>query len=176
MGSFQNTLIVILLFIVTLSCSSYEVIESKNKLISGTYYNRFSEKIELKTDTTFIYTFSFDTASSWTLGKWHIENDTVYLETTLVMDTLQIRDSNNSILRDSLVLSIDQSVDRIESNDLLLSLLASGGQNKVKPPVKLYVQEEKLYHILEDGSIDTRKLKPLWSQKKYRNHFSKMKN
>lgn len=176
MRSFKNTLIATSIFILTLSCSSYEVIESKNKLITGTYYNRFSERIELKTDTTFIYNFSFDTASSWTLGKWHIKNDTVYLEATLVMDTLQIRDSNNRILRDSLVLSIDQSVDRIESNDLFLSLLASGGQNKVKPPVKLYVQEEKLYHILEDGSIDTRKLKPLWDHKKYRTSFSKIKN
>ncbi len=89
------------------------------------------------------------------------------------MDTLQIRNSENKVIRDSLVLSMDKNIDRIESNELILSLLSSGGQNKVKPPEKLYFKDEKLYLINKNGSLDTRKLKDFWTDKKYKTYFIK---
>ena len=105
---------------------------------AGIYNNRFSESIELNSDSTFIHKWGFDLASSWTIGKWNVKNDTIYLKVELVKDTLQIRDSENNVVRDSLVISSDQKIDRIEQNEFIISSLSSGGQNRYKPPTKIY--------------------------------------
>jgi hypothetical protein len=89
------------------------------------------------------------------------------------MDTLQIRNSESKIIRDSLVLSADQKVDRIESNEFLISSLSSGGQNRVKPPKKLYWKRNKLYRINKNGALDLRELKAFWTDKKYKTYFKK---
>tara|TARA_R110002033_G_scaffold170670_3_gene213770 strand:+ start:8068 stop:8523 length:456 start_codon:yes stop_codon:yes gene_type:complete len=141
--------------------------------IVGNYYSRINGKIEFKADSTFIHKYSFDLSSSWTKGKWNVENDTIYLTTELVMDTLQIRNSENKILRDSLVVSIDQKIDRVEQNEYIISTLSSGGQNRVKPPKKVFRKRKKLYLINENGTLDLRKLKGFWTDKKYHTYFKK---
>jgi hypothetical protein len=144
----------------------------QNKYV-GIYNNRFSESIELKSDSTFMHKWQFDLASSWTTGKWNVKNDTIYLKTELVMDTLQIRDSENNVIRDSLVISSDQKNDRIERNELIISSLSSGGQNRYELPTKMYWKRNKLYRINENGTLDQRKVKAFWTDKRYKTYFRK---
>ncbi|MGS2727910.1 hypothetical protein ACU8DI_14970 [Psychroserpens sp. BH13MA-6] len=139
----------------------------------GIYKDRFSETIELKSDSTFIHNYTFDLSSSWTTGKWKVSNDTIYLKSELVSDSLQIRDSEGKSIKDSLVLSADLKINRIELNDFIMSALWSGGQNKVKPPKKLYWKRKKLYRINNDKTLDLRKVKAFWSDKKYETYFRK---
>ena len=139
----------------------------------GIYKDRFSESIELKSDSTFIHKWQFDLASSWTMGKWNVINDTIYLKTELVMDTLQIRNLENKVVRDSLVLSSDQKSERIEQNEFIGSLISGGGQNRYEPPTKMYWKRNKLYRISENGTLDQRKVKAFWADKNYKTYFRK---
>ena len=139
----------------------------------GIYNDRFSESIELKSDSTFVHNYRFDLSSSWTTGKWKVSNDTVYFKSELVSDSLQVRDSNGNKIKDSLVLSADLKINRIELNEFIMSSLSSGGQNRVKPPNKLYCKRNKLYRINENGTLDLRKVKAFWTDKKYKTYFRK---
>jgi len=143
------------------------------KSIFGNYYSRINGTIELKSDSTFIHKYRFDLSSSWTQGNWKIKNDTIYLMTKLVMDTLQIRNTENKVIRDSLVLSSDQKIERIEQNEYLISTLSNGGQNRIKPPNKLFRKKKKLYLINENGTLDLRKLNGMRTDKKYYTYFKK---
>ncbi len=175
MKSTEKKLIVLFAFILALSCSSSKsFIKSEQNEIAGIYRDRFSNRIELKVDSTFIHNYRFDLSSSWTTGKWRFKNDTIYLNTKLIMDTLQIRNSANKIIKNSLVLSSDQKANRIESNEHILSQISSGGQNRDKPPKKLFWKKEKLYRLKSNGNLDLRKLKQFWTGKKYKTYFRKV--
>ena len=88
------------------------------------------------------------------------------------MDTLQVRDSENKIVRDSLVISSDRESNRIEKIEHLSYLLSSGGQNRLKPPNKIYWKRNKLYRITDNGKIEkTRKVEG--NKKKYKTYFRK---
>ena len=139
----------------------------------GLYKDRFSESIELKTDYTFLHKWQFDLSKSWTIGKWNVKNDTIYLTAKSVLDTLQIRNSENEVIRDSLVLSSDQQAERIEQNELIASNLSSGGQNRYEPPNKVFWKKNKLFRINENGTLDLRKVKSFWTDKKYKTYFRK---
>jgi len=144
----------------------------QNKYI-GNYDDQFSGSIELKKDSTFIYDYTFDISSSWTTGKWKSYNDTIYLNCKLILDSLQIRDVNGSKIKDSLVLSADHKANRIELNEYITSSLSSAGQNRVKLPKKLYWKRKKLFRINDNGTLDLRKIKAFWSDKKYKTYFQK---
>ena len=139
----------------------------------GIYNDRFSESIELKSDSTFVHNYRFDLSSSWTSGKWKVSNDTIYFKSELVSDSLQIRNSNGNKIKDSLVLSADHKINRIELNEFIMSSLSSGRQNRVKPPNKLYWKKKKLYRFNDDETLDLRKIKAFWTDKKYRTYFRK---
>lgn len=142
-------------------------------VIEGMYSDRFGEKIELKSDSTFVHTYRFDLASSWTIGKWRTSNDTIYLVTQIVKDTLQIRDAEGRKVKDSLVISSDKKSSRIENGEYIIDLISSGGQNRVKPPEKLFRKRGRLYRFREGGSLDVRRLKAFWINKRYRTYFEK---
>ncbi|PQV48921.1 hypothetical protein CLV33_104127 [Jejuia pallidilutea] len=144
----------------------------QNKYV-GIYNDRFSESIELKSDSTFVHNYRFDLSSSWTTGKWKVSNDTIYFKTELVSDSLQVRDSNGNKIKDSLVLSADLKINRIELNEFIMLSLSSGGQNRVKPPNKLYWKRNKLYRINENGTLYLRKVKAFWTDKKNKTYFRK---
>lgn len=140
---------------------------------AGIYKDKFSESLELKDDSTFIHKWRFDLSSSWTTGKWNVKNDTIYLTTEFVMDTLSIRNSENKVIHDSLVISSDHKTERIEQNEFLISTLSSGGQNRYEPPNKLFWKRNKLYRISENGTLDLRKVKAFCNNKKYKTSFRK---
>ncbi|MFI1770312.1 hypothetical protein [Thalassobellus citreus] len=139
----------------------------------GFYYDRFHETIELKADSTFIHNYRFDLSSSWTTGKWKSKNDTIYLTTILVKDTVRLMNSSHKTINDSLVLSADQKIDRIEPNEYFLNQISSGGQNRQNPPRKLFWKKERLYRIKENGNLDLSKAKQFWTRKKYKTYFIK---
>lgn len=152
---------IILLFISTLSFGQGKII--------GNYSSRFGEKIELKSDSTFIYNWRFDLASSWSKGKWSIDNDTIYLDVIPVMDTLKIVKKN--IQSDSLVFSSDQKENRITAGEALANALSGGGQNRNEPPQKIFFKNGKLYRITDNNEIDDKKRQQIGTGKKYKNFY-----
>ena len=141
------------------------------KKISGKYSNKFGEKIELKTDSTFIYNWQFDLASSWSKGKWSVKNDTIFLKVIPIMDTLKIEKNNK--YSDSLILSSDQKASLVENNEFVTSTLSSGGQNRQKPPQKLLIKNGKLFRFTDNNEIDKKKHLQLGGNKKYKTYFYK---
>jgi len=158
------TIIYIFLVLVKIECFSQEKPKQE-------YYDSFGERIELFTDSTFEFSWNFDLAGSWTIGNWQLLNDTIILKPILIMDTLTIRDSNNKILRDSLVLSTDENVDRIEMVEYITGLISGGGQNRRQPPNKLFLKKEKLFRINDNGKLDKSRSKALLKKKKYKTYF-----
>jgi len=143
--------------------------------IIGKYQNHFGELIELKSDSTFHHKSSFDLSSSWTIGKWNFSNDTLYLKTELVMDTLSKITIENRIIKDSLVLSSDPKSNRIEINEYAINSISGGGQNRIKVPEKLFFKKEEIYLINENGELDKRKIEQFGTRKKYKTSFKKLK-
>jgi hypothetical protein len=84
-----------------------------------------------------------------------------------VLDTLRKYDKNDSVLIDSLFLSIDQIVEVKSNQEYLEGLFIAGGQGFQKPPSKLYFKNEKLYLMKDSGRIDRSKKKSFWSRKRY---------
>ena len=159
----RNLTQIILLMISTLALGQEE--------IHGNYSNRFGEKIELKSDSTFVYTWRFDLASSWSKGNWSIENDTIYLDPIPIMDTL--RTVKNNIKSDSLVLSSDQKGNRTTAGETLANALSGGGQNRKEPPQRLYFKNGRLYRITDNDEIDDKKHQQMSPGKKYKSYFYK---
>ncbi len=139
------------------------------------YYNMSGERLEFFSDSTFKHTWHFDLASSWTNGKWSISNDTIYLNTVFIMDTLSVGDSNNLIFKDSLVLSGDQQSDRIGNGEYIISILSGGGQNRRQPPNELFLKNGKLYRILDNGELDKTKSQAILTKRKYKTYYKPIK-
>lgn len=145
------------------------LINIQHESVDGKYYNHFGNKLEINSDKTFLYTWSFDLASSWSKGKWKMKNDTIYFEVIPVYDTLRREN-----LKDSLVLSIDQKPQLITDMSIVyVQALSSGGQNRQKMSSKLYFDGKKLIEIKKNGKLDYRKLKAFWENKKYNTWFVK---
>jgi hypothetical protein len=68
-----------------------------NRLI-GKYADYSGDKIELKGDSTFYYSWRFDLMSSWSKGKWSIKNDTIYFRRFLYTIQLDIKDRMEILL------------------------------------------------------------------------------
>ncbi|AVR47097.1 hypothetical protein C7S20_18605 [Christiangramia fulva] len=143
------------------------------KKISGKYSNKFGEEIELKMDSTFVYNWKFDLASSWSKGKWSLKNDTIFLKVIPIMDTTKIVEKNK--YSDSLILSSDQKASVIEKDELITNALSSSGQNRQNPPTKLIIKNERLFRLTENNKIDSKKHKHPSSSKKYQTFFIKSK-
>tara|TARA_B000000441_G_C21669352_1_gene306341 strand:+ start:170 stop:664 length:495 start_codon:yes stop_codon:yes gene_type:complete len=141
--------------------------------IVGNYRDYFGNELYLKPDSTFKHTWRFDLTSSWTSGKWFLNNDTLFLKKVLVYDTLVLDETSPKL--DSLVLSPDEVSGIITILEYDLSEGSSGGQNRQPIPEKLYFKNEKLYSIDKDGKLITKNLKGFWTDKKYPPFYSKPK-
>ena len=87
------------------------------------------------------------------------------------MDTLKIVKNNKH--SDSLVLSSDPKASLIEKDELITKALSSGGQNRQKPPKKLFFKNGKLFRLTEKNKIENKKHKQWSSNKKYKTFFYK---
>ncbi|WP_299157087.1 hypothetical protein [uncultured Christiangramia sp.] len=141
------------------------------KKISGKYSNKFGEEIELKADSTFVYNWKFDLASSWSKGKWSLKNDTIFLKVIPIMDTLKI--VKNYKYSDSLILSSDPKASQVENDELITNSLSSKGQNRQKPPERLFIKNKKLFLLTENNKIDKKKYQQGGRNKKHKIYFYK---
>jgi hypothetical protein len=137
------------------------------KNIPGSYQDLFGNNIELNGDSIFKYTWIFDLASSWTIGKWTYSHDTIHFQIVPIMDTLRYYDKNLKTQIDTLVLSMDNKPEVISMTDYTLTQITSGGQNIYKMPSKLYYRKDRLYNINKNGKLIIHKVKGIWTNKKY---------
>ncbi len=141
--------------------------------LEGSYLNKFGERLVFENDSIFSHTWQFDLASSWTKGTYRISNDTIYLRTTLIYDTLEIVNSENEFIKDSLVVSIDETSNSIRNEEFVMSLVAGGGQNRLPPPDKLVLVRGKLFRLNKLGIIDKSKKKQTLTDKSFKTYFFK---
>ena len=137
----------------------------------GHYRDHFGSQLQLNLDSTFKYTWYFDLASSWTIGKWRVKGDTLYFKMTPIYDTFELRSPNGKIY-DTLMLSSDNIKERLSPEQAIATMLSSGGQNQNPYPEKLLFMAGRLYKI-SNGQLLTEKQRGLWSWKKYDPWFFK---
>ena len=157
------------IFCITLFfCST--VLKAQNKIV-GKYADYFGRNLQLKSDSTFDYTYRFDLYATWTQGIWSLRNDTVYLEWKPVYDTVRVQTAS-SIDKDSLMLSLDRTAERTELPDA--QVLHSGGQNYYPYPQKLFHTRDRLNSISNDGKLVKKKTRGIWTKKKFPPWFRKL--
>ena len=142
--------------------------------IVGQYRDYFGNRILLNPDSTFKFSWRFDLAASWTKGIWSIKNDTILFHMIPIYDTLSIIDSNMKSV-DTLVLSADETSERVNTAQNMKNVLQSGGQNRVAYPGKLLFRKGKLYKI-QNGRLVTNKQKSAWTSKEWNPWYFKIDN
>jgi hypothetical protein len=154
---------VILLFFVVFYSTAIAQINRSNFV--GHYRDYFGNHIDINSDSTFKYSYFFDLMSSWTRGTWRKKNDTIYLKTILIYDTLKYKEGNGKFV-DSLVLSKDEKPELITSPDIT-GMFSAGGQNRVLCPNKLFFDNNKLFCVDSNGKLIKKKVKGFWTAKKW---------
>ncbi|KYG71412.1 hypothetical protein EV198_3368 [Roseivirga ehrenbergii] len=144
--------------------------------ISGTYRSYFGEKLELRSDSTFIYNWKFDLASRWSIGEWYKSDSFIFLKVTPVYDTLRVSDGRLNKELDSLVLSADQSSGVITIEDFVSSQLSSGGQLTDIRFDKLFRRNNKLFKVQENGRLSRKRVRPIFGRKKRPTYFFRIKD
>lgn len=134
---------------------------------TGKFQNYFGSNLAINGDSTFKYTWRFDLMSSWTNGIWRISNDTIYLQAISVFDTLRYEDKERNIISDSLVFSLDEKSEIINLEEFSIYEIISGEQNRQLIPDKLYYEKGKLFEIMENDELITKKVKGIWTSKEY---------
>ena len=133
--------------------------------MTGRYRDYFGSRIELNADSTFKYTWHFDLSGSWTKGKWTYENDTVHLHMIPTHDTISYKNENGTSA-DKLILSVDETAERLTPEQYAGMGLSSGGQNVQRYPDKLFFKKGRLYKIY-NGRLVVKKQKGFWTTKKW---------
>ena len=54
-----------------------------------------------------------------------------------------------------------------------MNSISGGGQNRMMPPSKLIIKKGKLYQLNKNGRLDRKKVKSLFSKKKYKTYYKK---
>jgi hypothetical protein len=117
--------------------------------------------LELKSDSTFKYEWTFDLASNWAVGRWSVSNNAIHLIFENVYDTL-VRDGTP----DTLVFSMDEKSDRINEQGLIISIISSRQQGHGGVSNKLAMRGRKLYEIDDKGRIIRARQREFWTQRK----------
>jgi hypothetical protein len=144
---------------------------SAQKSLTGRYRDYFGSRIELNTDSTFKYTWHFDLSGSWTKGTWTFKNDTVYFDMIPTYDTVSYK-NNNGTSADKLILSVDETAERMMPEQYAGMGLSLGGQSIHPCSDKLFFKRQKLFAI-KDGKLVKKKVRGFWTKKKWRPWFFK---
>lgn len=134
------------------------------KNIVGRYRDYFGSRIELNVDSTFKYSWHFDLSGSWTKGTWTFKNDTTYFHMIPTYDTISYK-NNDGTSTDKLILSVDETAERMTPEQYAGMGLSSGGQNWHSYPDKLFFKNGRLYKVY-NGRLITKKQKGFWGTKK----------
>lgn len=157
--------LIIVLLLTTIFTST-----SGQRLI-GKYTAYYGNSLELEDDSTFRYKWNFDLAGSWTIGKWKVSNQTVYLTITNVYDTLTRADKP-----DSLVLSSDEKSNRIKLDEFAIGQISGGGQNRKMDRITdcLAIRGNRLYLMSKTGRVLKTKESGIWDRKKRPTYYFKV--
>lgn len=148
-----------------LFCRLTLIAQNHSLKLVGKYQDYFGNNIEIRSDSTFSYSWHFDLEASWSKGTWSIKNDTVYFKTIPINDTLRYKNNDGKFV-DSLVLS-DEEKPKLITTPNTIGMLSSGGQNRQPCPDKLFYRKDKLFDINKDGKLITKKIRGFWSKKKW---------
>lgn len=157
--------------IYTILFFSHTIVEGQNRIV-GTYADYFGNNLELRSDSTFYYSYNFDLSSTWTEGVWSLGNDTLYLKCVPIYDTIVVANSNG-VLKDSLILSLNKNPERVLPPDPYI--LHSYGQNFYPYPKKLFLNRKKLYKISPKGQVLRKKTQGMGDKKKFPSSYRKVK-
>lgn len=160
----MKSLVIFLFLVPTASCAQRTLI--------GNYHNYFGQSIEIKSDSTFHYKVFIDIYSSWTKGNWKMTGDTILFQMIPIWDTVSI--DSRSIIKDTLILSLD-SIPSRELRSVYFDTLRGYGQNYYTYPDKLVFRSGQLYKLNHEGKLDKRRVKGLWSQKRYPTWYKRSK-
>jgi hypothetical protein len=152
----KNLMTTILLFL------SLSLFAQKNNV--GRYRDHFGSRIGLNADSTFKYSWRFDLSYSWTKGTWSLKDDTVYFRMIPTYDTINYK-NNDGTSADKLILSVDETPERLTSEQYAGMGLSSGGQNIQGYPDKLFYKKGRLYKVYK-GQLITKKQKGFWGTNK----------
>lgn len=130
--------------------------------VQGTYKDYFGYSVKVNSDSTFMYEWNFDLVHIWSTGKWTISDKIIHLEFIEIYDTLR-----RNIKPDSLVLSIDSKSSIIEEKEYISGFLIGGGQSNNGFCNRLKVKHKKLYVVKENGHIERKRIKGIWSKKRF---------
>lgn len=155
--------------LVLLSCSSSKQLPQTVD-ISGTYNDFFGNTISLHPDSTFKYTYQFDTVFSWNTGTWKMSGDTILFNPVLVYDTL-ITQGPLSEIREE-ILSIDETSE-LYIDDPESLVLCCFFQNQKEPPNKLFYKDQCLYKFDKSDNLITQKIRGVWTKKKWPPYYVK---
>lgn len=140
--------------------------------IIGKYNDFLGNSIELKSDSTYYFSFRFDLNYSWTSGTYSVKNDTVFLKAITVFDT--IMPNNNIYTPYTLVRSVDEISEVMNQKEYDLSLNTNAQQNLYDSPTKLYKKKNRLYLVYGKGEVLKNKQKKFGTRKKYPPYYKKV--
>ncbi|HEY5408902.1 MAG TPA: hypothetical protein VIJ92_17560 [Ginsengibacter sp.] len=158
--------ILTIIFLLTLSFS----LVAQHKIV-GHYRDYFGDRIQLNADSTFEYTWHFDLSASWTKGTWSLKKDTLYFQMLPIYDTISYK-NNDGTSADKLILSLNDTSERLTPEQYAGMGLPSGGQNFQSYPDKLFFKKGRLYKTY-NGRLFVKKQKGFWTKKKWSPWFFK---
>lgn len=128
-----------------------------SKVYNGIYNDGHGSKIELRSDSTFLYTYRFDMISTWSSGKWSVKNDTMFLTMIPVYDTVKVYNKNGAFMHYDKA-KADEPIPKMQVRyDGTVTANTDKWQNYLPNPQKLYISQGRLYTIDLKGSPVKRK-------------------
>jgi hypothetical protein len=124
--------------------------------ITGGYSDYFGNYVKLDSSNTFEYSWHGGMSSSWTVGTWTRNGDTIFFHKSFIYDTIRLSNTDGSF-KDRLVLSENRTTERVSSFNM------SPDQNRIASPDKLFFKKGRLYKI-QDGKLLKRK-QTRWNKK-----------
>lgn len=129
-----------------------------SKVYNGIYNDGHGSKIELRSDSTFLYTYRFDMISSWSSGKWSVKNDTIFFTMKSVYDTVKVYNKNGAITHYDKA-KADAPIPKMQVRHDGVVIESTGRwQNYLPNPPKLYLEKGRLYNVDSKGNPIRKKI------------------
>jgi hypothetical protein len=151
--------------------------------LTGKYVTAYGDILLLHNDSTFKYSNCYP-RPEWAIGKWKVRGKFIYLECSLIYDTLCLYD-NNGLIEKSLVLSGDQipnAIKKIKHNsnivpkDEILDPSEELSQSCRSVPSKLFHRNKYLLFLDNRDKPIKKKGRSIFTNKKIKPGFIKEKS
>jgi len=123
----------------------------------GKYKSNENESLILKQDSTFVYESIYHFNKYWSIGKWSMKSDTIYINSIPIYDKVKFEST------DSLVLSKDEIYDTIV--EFQKPKFKSKGRQVTSWTTKLIINGDELIEVKTNQHSEV-KIKPrVWKKK-----------